>query len=236
VLAPPWTETPASDWYAVTFKTAQYVYDRHDQLWLTAKSLQSGSFSMPGDARRLIEMVYSDEEPFPEALQKRATKAEGEAWAQASQAQMNTLSIDGGYKRGEIGDWWADTRTPSRLGEETKEVMLAKWVGGTLQPWHEGRWPYSMVKVSARNMDRSEPVASEAQEREYTRLLATLPSEGKYCVLLPLELQGDGSWQGRAWTIGDEKQRKPARLLTWLYDAELGLRMKESDAKDAAPD
>lgn len=236
VLAPLWTEAPASDWYAAAFRTAQYVYDRHDQLWLTAKALQSGSFSMPGDARRLIEMVYSGEEEFPEALQKRATKAEGEVWAQASQAQMNTLNIDGGYKRGEIGDWWADTKTPSRLGEETKEVMLARWVGGSLVRWHEGRWPYSMVKVAARNIDRVEPSGDEARRQEYARLLATLPSEGKYCVLLPLELQGDGTWQGRAWTTGDEKRRKPARLMTWLYDSELGLRMKESDADEAAPD
>ena len=233
VLAPPWTETPAQDWYAAKFKDAQYVYEHHDQLWLTAKALQAGQFSMPGDARWLIEKVYAGMEEVPSALQARAIKAEGKGWAQASQAQFNTLPIEAGYRRGEVGDWWADTKTPSRLGDETREVMLAKWVDGRLLRWHDGAWPYSMVKIAARKMDRVEFRGDAAKRQEYENLLMSLPAEGKYCALLPLELQHDGSWQGHAWTAETAGR---AELLTWLYDVELGLRVKESDAAVATSD
>jgi CRISPR-associated endonuclease/helicase Cas3 len=236
VLAPPWTETPQSDWYGAKFRSAQYVYERHDQLWLTAKALRDGKFRMPDDARRLIEMVYSGEEEVPAALQDGANRAEGKVWAQASQAQMNALRFEGGYRRGEIGDWWADTKTPSRLGEETREVMLAKWVDGKLLPWQDGPWPYSMVKVAARLIARAELGADAALRPAYEQLLLTLPMQGRYCVLLPLELQGDGSWQARAWTQEDVSRKRPAKLHTWLYDADLGLRMKEADTAEAASD
>lgn len=236
VLAPPWTEAPAGDWYGASFKAAQYVYDRHDQLWLTAKALQEGQFSMPGDARRLIEMVYSGAEEVPATLHEGAIKAEGEGWAHASQAQMNSLPFDKGYTRGEVGDWWADTKTPSRLGEETREVMLAKWVDGHLLRWDHRVWPYSMVKLAARKMGNIELTGSDKEREVYDALLKTLPSEGKYCTLLPLTLHADGSWQGQAWTAAKDERDKSVRLLTWLYDDELGLRIRESDATDAASD
>lgn len=236
VLAPPWTDAPARDWYAAQFKTAQYVYNRHDELWLSAKALQEGQFSMPGDARRLIEMVYSGEEEVPTALVEGAVKAEGEGWAHASQAQMNTLSFENGYARGEVGDWWADTKTPSRLGEETREVMLAKWDNGCLQRWDERGWPYSMVKVLARKMGRIEFGGDVGLLHAHEEMLKTLPSEGKYCVLLPLSLQADGCWQGQVWTAAKDERDKSIRLLTWLYDADLGLRIKKSDAADTASD
>lgn len=226
VLAPGWTETPQPGWYADHFKTAQYVYPRHDQLWLTAKALQAGAFTMPGDARRLIEMVYSGEEEAPAALQAAAIKAEGMDWAHASQAQMNTLSIEHGYKRGDIGDWWADTQTPSRLGEETREVMLAKWVDGRLLRWHDGAWPYSMVKLAARHIALAELGDDAALREAHAHLLQSLPSQGKYCVLLPLLLQDDGCWHGQAWTAADDARGKPGQLQTWVYDARLGLRLK----------
>lgn len=227
VLGPAWTEAPAADWFGAKFKAAQYVYERHDQLWLSAKALQDGRFRMPDDARRLIEMVYAGEEAVPEALQAGADRAQGKVWAQASQAQMNTLHLEGGYRRGEVGDWWADTRTPSRLGEETCEVMLAKWVGGDLLRWQDGPWPYSMVKVAARHIARAEPGADGALRQAWERLMLTLPMQGKYCVLLPLQAREDGSWAAQAWTAEDTARGRPARLCTWLYDTTLGLRMQE---------
>ena len=54
VYAPVWIEKPKADWYGVVFKNAQHVYKHHGQLWLSAKVLQKGSFTMPGDARNLI--------------------------------------------------------------------------------------------------------------------------------------------------------------------------------------
>lgn len=227
VYAPAWSEQPKADWYSAAFKKAQYVYGHHGQLWLTAKVLQKGCFTMPVDARNLIEAVFSDTETLPESLTKNALKAEGQEMSEASLAQLNTLKIDGGYKRGEISDWWGESKTPSRLGEETMEVMLAKWVEGNLQRWAEGVWTYSMVKVATRLLARVDAPSDPTQKAAYVYLQQTLPSQGKWCVLLPLVQRADGVWEGQAWTAGNEKSGKKPELLTWLYDADFGLRVAE---------
>jgi CRISPR-associated endonuclease/helicase Cas3 len=227
VYAPVWTEQPKADWYSAVFKKAQYVYGHHGQLWLTAKVLQTGYFTMPSDARILIESVFSETEILPESLTRNALKAEGQEMSEASLAQLNTLKIGGGYKRGEIGDWWSEAKSPSRLGEETMEVMLAKWVDGYLQRWAEGVWTYSMVKVAARLLARVDAPTDTMQKTAYAHLQQTLPSQGKWCVLLPLTQRADGMWEGQAWTAGNEKSGKKPELLTWLYDADFGLRVAE---------
>lgn len=225
VYAPAWTAQPKADWYGAVFKKAQYVYGHHGQLWLTAKALQNGSFTMPSDARGLIESVFSGMEALPDTLAKNAVKSEGQEMSEASLAQLNTLKIDGGYQRGEIGDWWGESRTPSRLGEETMEVMLAKRVDGDLQRWAEGVWTYSMVKVATRLLSSVDVPSEDLQKTAYTHTQQTLPNQGKWCVLLPLTQGADGVWQGQAWTAGNEKTGKKPELLTWLYDADFGLRL-----------
>jgi CRISPR-associated endonuclease/helicase Cas3 len=236
VYAPAWAEQPKADWYSAVFKKAQYVYVHHGQLWLTAKVLQNSSFTMPADARKMIETVFSEKEILPESLSRNAMKAEGQEMSEASLAQLNTLKIDGGYNRGEIDDWWSDAKTPSRLGEETMEIMLAKWIDGYLERWAEGVWTYSMVKVSARWLARIDAPSDPLQKAAYVHLQQTLPSQGKWCVLLPLSQRSDGMWKGEAWTAGNEKAGKKPELLTWIYDTEFGLRVKESDAIGIASD
>jgi CRISPR-associated endonuclease/helicase Cas3 len=228
VAAPAWTEQPESTWYGDVFKKGQYVYSHHGQLWLTAKVLQKGCFTMPNDARSLIESVFSQTAELPNTLTKNALKAEGKEMSEASLAQQNTLKVGGGYIRGNNGDWWSEAKTPSRLGEETMEIMLAKWVEGDLQRWAEGVWSYSMVKVSARLLATVDVPSAAHQAAAYLRLQQTLPAQGKWCVLLPLSQRADGLWQGRAWTAGNEKSGKEPELLTWLYDADFGLRVTEN--------
>jgi CRISPR-associated endonuclease/helicase Cas3 len=228
VYAPAWIEQPKADWYSAVFKKAQYVYGHHGQLWLTAKVLQKGSFTMPRDGRSLIESVFSETEILPELLTKSALKAEGQEMSEASLAQLNTLKIDGGYKRGEISDWWGESKTPSRLGEEMMDVMLAKWVDGNLQRWSEGVWTYSMVKVAARLLARIDEPSDPMQKSAYVHLQQTLPNQGKWCVLLPLTQRANEVWEGQAWTAGNEKSGKIPELLTWLYDADFGLRVAVS--------
>jgi CRISPR-associated endonuclease/helicase Cas3 len=155
-------------------------------------------------------------------------KAEGQEMSEASLAQLNTLKIDGGYKRGEISDWWGESKTPSRLGEETMEIMLAKWVDGNLQRWAEGVWAYSMVKMAVRLLVRVDAPSDAMRKAAYLHLQQTLPSQGKWCVLLPLMQRADGAWEGQAWTAENEKSGKKSELLTWLYDADFGLRMAET--------
>lgn len=228
VLGPEWTSKPKADWYGAVFKKGQYVYSHQGQLWLSAKVLQKGSFNMPADARNMIETVFSGTETLPDALANNALQADGQEMAEANIAQQNTLKIDSGYQRGDIGDWWSDAKTPSRLGEEMMEVMLAKWVDGNLERWAKGVWPYSMVKVAARLLSSVGAPLNEPQKTSYDRLLRTLPNEGKWCVLLPLSQSADGVWHAQGWAAGNEKSGKKPELLTWLYDANFGLRLNET--------
>jgi CRISPR-associated endonuclease/helicase Cas3 len=228
VVGPAWIEQPHAGWYGDMFEKGQYVYRHHGQLWLTAKTLQQKHFQMPTDAREMIESVFSDEEAIPEALSLGAMKAAGKDIADASIAQQNALTIDSGYVRGDQGDWWSEAKTPSRLGEETTEVMLAKWVDGQLLPWSHGVWAYSMVKIAARWM-KTESVPSEADKSAaFARLKQTLPSQGKWCFLLALSPGADGTWEAAASTAGGGRSGATPELVPWLYDADFGLRIDDS--------
>lgn len=236
VVGPQWIENPSTDWYGRLFPKAQYVYAHHGQLWLTARILQKGGFSMPVDARGMIEAVFSGDAEIPLALEKSALNAEGKVIADLSVAQQNTVRVDGGYDRGDLGDWWSEAKTPSRLGEETSEVMLAKWIGDKLYSWVDGAWAYSMVKVASRLISDEVLPTQADQQAAFLRLKQTLPSQGKWCLLLPLSQGSDGIWRGQAWAAGGGRPSAKPTLVTWLYDADFGLRMLASDAADAASD
>ncbi len=225
IYGPTWTVAPEPDWYHAVFRQGAAVYPHHGQLWRTAQWLHGGQYQMPLQARDMIEAVFSPDAECPAGLENHALKAEGEGWAAASQAQANRLKYSSGYCRESGVDWWAEAHTPSRLGEKTTDVMLARWEGGQLKPWAAGAWAYSMVRVAACNIDQ--PAVAPEDKEEVERLRLTLPAEGKWCVLLPLKQGLDGVWRGQAWS-GVTAWRKQPELLTWCYDAQLGLRVSKT--------
>ena len=221
VFGPPWADEPAANWFKVAFPKAAGVYPHHGQLWLSAKALQTGRFAMPGDARQMIEGVFGDESEIPEGLQANANLAEGEGYADASTAQQNTVKLVTGYERGGI-DWWSEAKTPSRLGEASMNVLLARWEGEQLRPWVAGKhgWAYSSLRVAERLIARTaEPVAA-ARKAVFAALLETLPNKGQWSVLLALEETPEG-WVGEAWSTPAGKSEVLGR---WQYSDECGLR------------
>jgi CRISPR-associated endonuclease/helicase Cas3 len=86
VFAPAWTVQPKADWYGAVFKTGQYVYKNHGQLWLSAQALQKGCFTMPADARTMIEQVFSKDAVLPTSLTVSSLKAQGQDMSEASLA------------------------------------------------------------------------------------------------------------------------------------------------------
>ena len=60
-------------------------------------------------------------------------------------------------------------------------------------------------------------------------MLATLPAQGRWTVLLPLALTSQG-WVGAA--LAAPVRGRPARRLEWLYDAARGLRLQSSASTD----
>ena len=231
VYAPPWEESPAADWFKIFLPKASFVYPHHAQLWLTAKVLQKGVIAMPGDARELIETVFGDESDIPAGLQKNSLTVAGQQMAEASQAKNNTLTFASGYRRGDVLDWWSEAKTPSRLGEASVNVVLARWEGGRLAPWvqRQHAWAYSTVRIAERLITQAEIPAD--QQDEFQRALETLPGQGKWSILLPLNETDHGIFVAHAWN--QESKYKPAALQAWQYDADFGLRPRISEAIEA---
>jgi len=127
VYGPAWDENPKPTWFKQQLPKAAAVYSDHAQLWLTAKALQKGQYSMPDSARDLIENVFDENMQIPDGLQKCNLTAQGANMASASVAKNNTLTFATGYRRGDVMDWWSEAKTPSRLGEASNNVILARW-------------------------------------------------------------------------------------------------------------
>jgi CRISPR-associated endonuclease/helicase Cas3 len=229
VFGPVWTETPTADWFKALFRKAAAVYPDHGQLWLTARALSGGRIEMPGDARRLIESVFSrDDVDVPTGLQRIADRAYSKILADAGIAQSNTLKFAQGYIRGDVVDWWSDARTPSRLGDASRDVVLARWVGSRLLPWADRNhpWPYSTVRVPERLIQQAVEPSDPVRASEYGRVKEMLPAQGKWSVLLALDTEGNGGWRGDALPpISKGKPAPSAR--SWRYDTQRGLRLAE---------
>ena len=231
VLTPPWTDEPDARWFKAAFPKAAAIYAHHGQLWLTARALRAGSFTMPDDARSLIESVFGTYADVPPGLEGNALAAEGLGYAAQTQAQMNTLKLSGGYARGGI-DWWSEAKTPSRLGEATSTVALARWVDGRLVPWVERAhgWAYSSLRMSERSIAETATDADVQRQAAIEATLTELPAQGRWTVLLPLTETAQG-WVGEAMAAARNGQAP--RRLAWRYDAQCGLRLFEPDVSDA---
>lgn len=235
VYGPPWTQQPASTWVKQAFPKAWRVYPHHGQLWLTAGLLQNVTVTMPRQARALIEGVFSGEAEVPEGLEANANAAEGKRYGDISEAGANCVKPGGGYARLD-NDWLEDAKTPSRLGEATKEILLACWEGDELRPWfpHEKRrhaWAYSSVRMAARQITEVPDPASETRLAALKAVKESLPGKGRWVVVLPLELI-DGHWVGQALGA-PPNDKQPARLRIWRYDERMGLLAEE--APDGSP-
>lgn len=235
VHAPAWTETPPANWYRAAFPKGAAVYPNHAHLWLTAGALQAGRLRMPEDARDWIESVFGEAADPPAHLAANATRAEGDNLAARSQGGANVVKLNSGYARGDVIDWWSEARTPSRLGEASSTVVLARWDGDTLRPWaaHDHRaaaWAYSSVRVPELLIATRCAGSSAAREAALLEAEALMPGAGKWSVLLPLEPRADGQWHGQAMTA--ERKHRPASACDWTYSASGGLMPAKNDEQE----
>jgi CRISPR-associated endonuclease/helicase Cas3 len=231
VFGPPWAETPAANWISAFFPRGAAVYPHAGRLWLTARELIArGGFSMPEDARALIETVYASEAEFSEGLQARSNEAEGRDWAAVNIAFAARLKIETGYARGHSGAWLADDAAPAlasedgwdlgaatRQGETTVNVRIARLENGTCVPWCDGgdALELSTVRVIARHI--KEPIVEPAQIAVLEIARSALPDQGKWSILLPFTAGADGVWRARARDLRGQVRH-------WLYDGTAGLR------------
>lgn len=205
ILMPePWIDAD-KNWYKTLLPKAGRVYSDHARLWLTAKWLaDNGRFAMPEDARNMIEAVYGDDiSAVPEALRSHLDNTFASGSADRSIASYNSLSYDSGYDPTGY-NWKDDDNAPTRLGEATVRVRLAKIVENSVLPWADGpkgmEWVMSEVAVPARL------IAGETPKPEMLIRAAklTMPDEGRYRVVVPLKQKEEDGWLGSAVNLGGE--------------------------------
>ncbi len=155
LFSPDPTKNANASWLKTAQKGTQAVYPHVGQLWLTAKLLLKdgkGKFTMPADARGLIEGVYSHEAEgtIPESLLDASMDAVGKNLMHQSMANLNVLKLNKGYTR-LSGEWDEENRTPTRLTEEESiSVAIAFFKKGQLYPYAKGthhKWAMSIVKI-----------------------------------------------------------------------------------------
>lgn len=164
IFSPPTTETPAEDWLKAALPGTQAVYQNVGQLWLTQQLLgKAGKLSIPGDARRLIEGVYSEEaqDRIPGPLQELTNKAIADAYAKLGMAKLNALKFSKGYTRAsaeDSGGWEEESKIPTRLGDDTVRVALVVVDSEGWRPYAEVGdfvWDLSMVSVPQRSWQKA---------------------------------------------------------------------------------
>ena len=193
-------EEAGADWFKEMFPKAAGVYKHHGQLWLTAKWIhEHGEFSMPDDARKMIEWVYGFQSQIeiPGDLQSVEEQVIGKDGAESGLGWLNSLKFNEGYEPTTI-NWQQDVSAPTRLGEPTVTVRLARLDDNRLVPWaaentgHD--WELSQVSI------RQYQIAQEAPDYMPDSVAIarqTMPDEGRYCIVIPVR-NSKGIWTGRA--------------------------------------
>ncbi|MFQ5597417.1 MAG: CRISPR-associated helicase Cas3' [Nitrospiria bacterium] len=200
VYTPQPIEKAGKEWFKEMFPKGAGVYKHHGQLWLTAYWIcQKKGFSMPDDARNMIESVYAEsvQSRIPAALQKTEEKVEGEESAQRGLARFNQLNLDEGYLA-DMAQWQDDVYAPTRLGEPTVTVRLGRLNGAVLVPWIQGNtghdWELSQVSIYQKVIAEEDP---DWFPKAVTAAKAKMPDQGRYCLVIPLRQTG-GQWRGQA--------------------------------------
>jgi len=222
VFSPPFTDNPDKDWYQRFFPGGGYVYPNHGQLWLTAKLLsEQKQIIMPDEARFLIEGVFSKiaEKSIPESLMWHELRSEGKAQADRSLAALNALNVSEGYKSSDL-HWQEESRTPTRLGDDSITLYLACWQDGKLTPWSSSeKNPWDSSRLSIRESKISSSAEYDAALKaaiEETK--STLPDKGLWSLILPLISVDRKLWKGHAKNRGGDDVQV-------LYDTNVGLRI-----------
>lgn len=156
LLAPDPEQVDDENWLKRLLPGTQAVYQSVGQLWLSLSVLmeQSG-FRMPKDARHLIEGVYGEvaQEQIPDVLQELTWQAQGVGRSQQGMGQFNCLKLNKGYTR-MAGDWDEEVRVPTRLGDDSITVALARVVEGELRPYAgDGKHAWALSQIALPKYD-----------------------------------------------------------------------------------
>jgi CRISPR-associated endonuclease/helicase Cas3 len=220
VFSPSLTDAPQQDWYKQLFPKAHFVYPHTLVLWRTSQILaQMKGWTMPEDARQLLEFVYDEaDEGIPEALAGSTQKALGETHAKKDMGDALALKLALGYTVNSR-TWDEEVKLATRLGDDTHTVYLVCWQDGLLHPWvsyDRYCWDLSSVRVSCKQLAKAAVVKDAALATALVTLRETEKLFDQYSVILPLTLLKDDVWISYGL---DSKER----TVLVRYSADLGL-------------
>jgi CRISPR-associated endonuclease/helicase Cas3 len=166
----------------------------------------------------MLESVYGQDafDDLPDALAQVEMKADGDDSGAISLAGFNALDLEMGYSQ--VDFRWDDTNAPTRLGQPTIMVRLARQVEGVWKPFCEAKSnSWEMSQLSIRRAFLEEETVGNKQVADELR--ETMLDKGKYCVIVPLT-EKNGRWLGEAL---DGNKKKVAVE----YDSKLGFRISK---------
>lgn len=147
------------DWYSSVFRGGGFVYPEHGKLWRTADILSKKSgFSMPKDARLLIDSVYSEDyEDIPDVLRMHESDAQLKNKVSDANADSKSLKLSKGYG-GDYVIWSSEEPALTREGDNNVTVEMLKEENGKNVLWFNDKKfgnLLSRVNVSYRKIDES---------------------------------------------------------------------------------
>jgi len=136
------------NWYSSVFPGGGFVYPEHGKLWRAADILlREGGFSMPRDARYLIDAVYSSGDTgVPEVLQCRELEAERKDALSKAHGTAVSLNLAHGYMHETA--WLPDEAVSTREGKLSVAVELRKGGKASSSFWCSGKYAHLRSKVS----------------------------------------------------------------------------------------
>ncbi|WP_292427908.1 CRISPR-associated helicase Cas3', partial [Methanoregula sp.] len=196
VYTPPLTADPRGDWHSRVFPRGTHVYPRSGELWLTAQILaRKGEFTLPDDARELIEGVYSADSDHqkPPALQAVDHRDDTANRRDRAFAQFNALQFNDGYSLQQVSQWGGEMQVPTRLGENTILLRLGYWDGETIRPlYNKSDHPWEMSQVACPEYRINGPDnCPPGLELALQEAIATMPDRGRWSILVPVVLDSD---------------------------------------------
>ncbi len=144
-------------WLQPVLGRGAWVYSIADT-WRAARVVfERGRIEAPDGLRSLIEAVHGPEaEVVPEVLDRAEIEVMGKDQAKRTQALHNLIDLQKGYRQGGRGD--DDATYPTRLGDETLTLVLARRTSGGLVPWAKDctdneAWALSEVSARRRRLE-----------------------------------------------------------------------------------
>jgi len=126
-------------WLEPVLGKAAAIYRDPTVMWRSARLLfAAGRISVPDDLRPLVEGVYGEAaERVPDCLEARSGKVAGERGAQVSLATWNVIGPERGYSNLDQAIVNNDETVPTRDGEATVTIRLARRQGNRLIPYFQ---------------------------------------------------------------------------------------------------